>query len=372
VSFRNHCFWRRLYPGVLAGLLLGVACPSFASSGKKYVALRVKNHYDYRLTYADVQKDPARYVGRVFELCGTVGGAVKAGESLSIMLNLPDKSAPDLEIPKEEVAVVREYVTPTLRVLVKVGVGGSGNVVPLTVLAVAHDSEVHVLEAESAARAAAAARAAELRRQAQWRQQASRAANKRHPVVVASRGDFLRAQAGDAAAFGQTLGPRVRPLFDVYFNFIAGYNPRLNRNEVGQITFHLLNFADHYDVDPRLVVAMIIAESGFNPNATSRTGAMGLGQLMPGTARALGVSNAYDPVQNLNGSIAYLRSRLDTFAEKSAPGGQISFEQAALAMAAYNAGANAVKKYRGIPPYRETQAYVRRVISIYQQLKRGD
>jgi soluble lytic murein transglycosylase-like protein len=136
----------------------------------------------------------------------------------------------------------------------------------------------------------------------------------------------------------------------------------------GMITVSLLHFADRYNVDPRLVVAMILAESGFNPNATSRVGAMGLGQLMPGTAAALGVSNPYDPVQNLDGSINYLRSRLDTFADQALPGGGYSFEQVAYALAAYNAGTNAVKKYKGIPPYRETQAYVRRVMSLYQQL----
>ena len=131
-----------------------------------------------------------------------------------------------------------------------------------------------------------------------------------------------------------------------------------------------MSFADRYNVDPRLVVSMILAESHFNPNATSHSGAMGLGQLMPGTAKALGVDNPYDPVQNLAGSINYLRSRLDTFADHALPGGGMSFEQASLAMAAYNAGANAVKKYNGIPPYTQTQNYVRKVISYYQQLCR--
>jgi soluble lytic murein transglycosylase-like protein len=113
---------------------------------------------------------------------------------------------------------------------------------------------------------------------------------------------------------------------------------------------------------------MIIAESHFNPNATSRVGAAGLGQLMPRTAASLGVNNPYDHVQNLNGSIRYLRSRLDTFADKALPGGGLSFEQISLALAAYNAGTGAVKKYRGIPPYRETRAYVNKIVSLYRYL----
>ena len=113
---------------------------------------------------------------------------------------------------------------------------------------------------------------------------------------------------------------------------------------------------------------MIFAESSFNPNATSRSGAAGLGQLMPRTAASLGVNNPYDHVQNLDGSIRYLRSRLDTFADKALPGGGLSFDQITLALAAYNAGTGAVKKYKGVPPYRETQAYVAKIISMYRYL----
>ena len=117
----------------------------------------------------------------------------------------------------------------------------------------------------------------------------------------------------------ESLSSRAEPLFWPYYNFIAQSNERLDSAAVGNITFHLLNFADRYNVDPRLVVSMILAESHFNPNATSHSGAMGLGQLMPGTAKALGVDNPYDPVQNLAGSINYLRSRLDTLCRSRAP-----------------------------------------------------
>ena len=110
----------------------------------------------------------------------------------------------------------------------------------------------------------------------------------------------------------------------------------------------------------RLVVAMMIAESGFDIYSTSRTGAMGLGQLMPETARGLGVTNAYDPVQNIAASVRLLRGHLDQY------GGQIT-----LTMAAYNAGPGAVRKYHGVPPYRETQRYVAKVADLYRQLCGG-
>jgi soluble lytic murein transglycosylase-like protein len=113
---------------------------------------------------------------------------------------------------------------------------------------------------------------------------------------------------------------------------------------------------------------MIVAESDFDPGSTSNKGAMGLGQLMPDEAKELHLNNPYDVEQNLYGSVVCLRQHLDRFADPSAPGGAMSFEQMRLALAAYNAGPGAVRKYKGIPPYRETQGYVRRIEKLYRQL----
>jgi soluble lytic murein transglycosylase-like protein len=113
--------------------------------------------------------------------------------------------------------------------------------------------------------------------------------------------------------------------------------------------------ATKYGVNPCLIKAVIHAESGYNPNAVSRKGASGLMQLMPGTARSLKVSNSFDPQDNVEGGVKYLRFLLDTFR------GDVS-----LAVAAYNAGLNKVAKYGGIPPYNETRTYVNRVLSYMQ------
>lgn len=118
--------------------------------------------------------------------------------------------------------------------------------------------------------------------------------------------------------------------------------------------------ANIYGVDKGLVKAVIHTESGFNPHARSGPGAKGLMQLMPATARRFGVSDVYDPAQNIKGGAQYL-----SFLMKR-------FNNLELALAGYNAGEGNVDKYKGIPPFAETQDYVRRVIGRYNKLYGGN
>lgn len=120
---------------------------------------------------------------------------------------------------------------------------------------------------------------------------------------------------------------------------------------------HIKQTAKQNKVDPRLVRAMIEVESAWNPRARSRAGALGLMQLMPGTARQFGVRNSFDPKQNVTGGVRYLRFLLDRF------DGDLT-----LSLAAYNAGETAVKKHNGVPPYRETRGYLERLRRLYGKL----
>jgi soluble lytic murein transglycosylase-like protein len=112
--------------------------------------------------------------------------------------------------------------------------------------------------------------------------------------------------------------------------------------------------AARHNVDPSLVRSVVKVESNFNPNAVSRKGAMGLMQLMPSTARSLNVSNPFDPAQNVDAGVRHLRRLLDNY------GGNVQ-----LSLAAYNAGSGAVARSAGVPRFRETQNYVRRITNLY-------
>lgn len=119
----------------------------------------------------------------------------------------------------------------------------------------------------------------------------------------------------------------------------------------------ILAVAAQHDVEPGLVKAVIAAESGFKPHAVSRVGAQGLMQLMPATAAEMGIARPFGVVENIDGGVRYLRTQLDRFGD------------VARALAAYNAGPRTVERYRGVPPYPETRAYIKRVLEYYRRYR---
>jgi soluble lytic murein transglycosylase-like protein len=120
----------------------------------------------------------------------------------------------------------------------------------------------------------------------------------------------------------------------------------------------IIEVAGRHEMDPALIKAIIMAESGHNPKAVSKRGAKGLMQLMPITAKSLGVEDVFDPEHNIKAGVVYFKKLLNQF------DGDVK-----LALAAYNAGSRKVKKYRGIPPFRATRIYIRKVFKYYELYK---
>jgi soluble lytic murein transglycosylase-like protein len=164
-------------------------------------------------------------------------------------------------------------------------------------------------------------------------------------VPVAQPGGFN-------AALAQALLPQLAP---------PGADPSVNAPAPippDQINALVQQNADIWQVDPALIKSVIANESSFDANAQSPVGAQGLMQLMPETAASLGVKNSFDPAQNVAGGTRYLRGLLDRFKGDTR-----------LAVAAYNAGPGAVEKYGDVPPYAETQSYVKNVLGSLDQYR---
>ena len=140
-------------------------------------------------------------------------------------------------------------------------------------------------------------------------------------------------------------------------SYLDGTRLNIRNNRVfteQEIDAAIVQAASRHNVDPNLVRSVVKVESNYNPNAVSRKGAMGLMQLMPGTARSLNVTNPFDPAQNVDAGVRHLKRLLESY------GGDVR-----LSLAAYNAGAGAVARSAGVPRFAETRNYVRRITNLY-------
>lgn len=308
---------------------------------------------------ASVQENPAAYIGRSIEISGSVGGFVAAGAQRTMLLSTEQGS---VSIPLPSTYDSADWINTGSKVRILVALqrapGDLNSPVDFHLTAAALEDDV--VQADKIAAEGWERRGASTSRSLVY----SRTATQTRVGVSLETYDDPHSGGAPIA----WLPERARSVYGPYRDAIRRYNKRLSDADVDKITTSVLYFSDQSDIDPRLVIAMIISELGFDIYSTSHTGAMGLGQLMPSTASGMGVTDPYDPIQNVGAAVRILRGHLDKYGGAPPKAGVIPFNQIALTMAAYNAGPGAVRKFHGVPPYKETQRYVARVASIYKQL----
>lgn len=286
---------------------------------------------------AAVKPSPENYIGKVVEIRGRLSGHSGSGSRVTMIIS----TAGDGSFLIDTDSLPVDNPGPELACLVRLGDKCVHGLTDLHLVCCTYDAELRRLEET-------------------WRRAAAAAAQK-------AAAPDPKPKAATAATKPKRQVVTADQLVRAYRNAVKCFNPKLTDTQADTIARSILGFSYRYGVDARLVCAVILAESNFRVYATSRCGAMGLGQLMPTTAAGLGVDNAYDPIQNIYGSVRYIKSMLDRMSGGKS-WNELTWGELALALAAYNAGPGAVKRHGGIPPYRETQNYVRRVTSIYKQL----
>lgn len=316
---------------LLLALLAGWMTTAYAATEADFLAARGKLVITPVTNPSRLTLDLAAYAGKVLELNGSIIGTYNSADGIGYLLRLD---------PNQMVILQAKANDPDLAV---------GNAIRVLARA---PKEGQVLEhlTFSVTKSGAASAVVE------DDDPDTMDVDRRPPVVYMPSRPVTPTKEPDPI-FTDAAGLAQRPeVVSIYAAKIKEFNKRVDDATATLIAFHILDKSEQNGIDPRLTMALVARESRFDHHAVSRCGAMGLGQLMPGTAAGLGVRDAFDIPSNIDGTVRYITTQLRTF-------GRLS-----LALAAYNAGPGAVRRYNGIPPYQETQNYVRLVWETYADL----
>lgn len=347
---------------------LAFAQESFSPTAQ-YLAQRKAAGFTPGLTLESLAQDPTAYKGRTVEIEGTIPGLSPSPDGGAVII-FRTKASGTLTL---RMSSVPTWLQPgaLVRALCIVTSGTENETIiglpEMEIIAVASAMDINALEErwrQERLQREQARRQAAL--EAQRREAALRATKTQRPTLT-SRSVPLKKPLVTSPPRYSDLSPAARSVFSAYRSFIKNHNKRLSETQADEITYAILHFSEEFRMDPRLIVATVIAESDFKVQERSHAGAMGLIQLMPDEVKRLRLSNPYDPIQNIAGGIFLLKERLNKYS-RSQNFEDASLEHIILTLASYNAGEGAVKKYGGVPPYRETRGYVKRIMALFREL----
>lgn len=329
---------------VALGLVASVAFAS-AQSLPEYLRVRRQHGVDHAAGLDAVQSVDG---SKVIELRGTVTGFFRQGAQISFLLVEPNGNTQ--QVDADAVPDWLETDGGTIRLLVNVIHSDPVSAPRVVLLGAAKDEDLDNIEAADAAKRKKAAA------------KATKSAGSQEPYRDTRSG--LYGPIGRHVTRRQVVLPASQVL-PYYVAFIKRENPHVSDAKANEMARGVIGYCIKYKVDARLVMAVVIIESDFDPTSVSHSGAMGLGQLMPSTAKWMGVDDPFDVIDNIYGMVKLLRTLID---EYTVPG-RSQEEVYALTLAGYNAGEGAVRRHGGVPPYAETQAYVRRGLNWYYRLR---
>jgi len=345
------------------------------AAAREYMAVRTASKAP-TLTAADVDGPRGPWRGRTVEVYGRVVGLKASGgrEPACLLLQFPQaRNLLLIEMPEPHSAIALDAIIHALVFLPPDSKSSDRFVLKAAI----REEDLPVAERRYAAAMAPNSVGVALQLAQQVALSAASKEAKLSVDIEAAAPPAQAAQPGtDSIAAQQPATPLRRPgtemprpawpnapdyRVDMWKQWVSRQNPKLTDNQLELIVRAVLYYSALYGVDHRLSFAMIKCESNFDPSCVSSAGAIGLTQLMPGTAKSLGV-NPWDLEQNIEGGIRYLSQQLYAYAGRS------NYEQFALGMASYNAGPNAVKRAGGIPNIPETIRYVKKVGDLFVEL----